>query len=67
MVIGAGKIATDTAGSGFSDTAGNWAEAFIKTAAKNGIVGGYPDGTFGPAKNATRAEAAKMVSTWLKL
>jgi hypothetical protein len=67
MVIGAGKIATDTAGSGFSDTAGNWAETFIKTAAKNGIVGGYPDGTFGPAKNATRAEAAKMVSTWLKL
>ena len=37
-----------------------YAEA-IRTLADTGVIGGYPDGTFGPEKNITRAEAATMI------
>jgi S-layer homology domain len=29
----------------FTDTAGHWAERYIKDATSKGIVNGYPDGT----------------------
>ena len=32
----------------FSDIAGHWAEAYIKLAAGNGWIEGYPDGSFRP-------------------
>lgn len=35
---------------------------YVKVAADKGMIGGYPDKTFRPAGNATRAEAAKMIS-----
>ncbi len=40
----------------FPDTNGHWAEEFICWMKDNGIVGGYPDGTFKPENNVTRAE-----------
>lgn len=40
----------------FPDTNGHWAETFICWMADNGIVGGYPDGTFRPGNAVTRAE-----------
>lgn len=42
----------------FTDTAGNWAEKIINRAAELGIVTGFEDGSFQPAKPVTRAEAA---------
>ena len=46
----------------FSDIAGHWAADYINQAANAGIVDGYPDGTFGPQKLITRAEAMTMVN-----
>ncbi len=52
----------DKGESRFSDIAGHWAEAYIKLAAGNGWIAGYPDGTFGPQRNITRAETATMIN-----
>ena len=38
-----------------------YAESFIAHASELGIVNGYPDGTFKPMNNVTRAEAAKII------
>jgi hypothetical protein len=38
-----------------------WAYQYIETAAAHQIVGGYADGTFRPANEATRAQFAKML------
>ncbi|WP_339298666.1 Ig-like domain-containing protein [Paenibacillus sp. FSL R5-0623] len=46
---------------GFSDISGHWAEARIKQASSKGIINGYPDGTFNPGKNITRAEFSVML------
>ena len=40
----------------FNDTAGHWGEAVIKRAAELGLFKGYPDGSFGPNRNVTRAQ-----------
>ena len=52
----------DKSESRFSDIAGHWAEAYIKLAAGNGWIAGYPDGTFGPQRDITRAETATMIN-----
>lgn len=52
-------------GSGVSFTdvsASNWAKDYILSAAVKGWVSGYPDGTFKPTQNITRAEAVSMVN-----
>lgn len=48
----------------FSDEAqiSGWARDEVKASAAYGIINGYEDGTFRPANNITRAEAAKMLS-----
>ena len=50
----------------FSDIAGHWAEAYIKLAAGNGWIEGYPDGTFKPQQNITRAETVTMINRVLE-
>jgi hypothetical protein len=45
----------------FSDTIGHWAEQAICWAASNGVVGGFPDGTFKPNNTVTRAQVAVML------
>ncbi|OCT12892.1 hypothetical protein A8709_21415 [Paenibacillus pectinilyticus] len=50
----------------FSDIAGHWGEARIKQAVEDGIVSGYPDGTFKPNRAVTRAEFAVMLMNTLK-
>ena len=52
----------DKSESRFTDIAGHWAEAYIKLAAGNGWIAGYPDGTFAPQRNITRAETATMIN-----
>ena len=49
------------AGSSFPDIVGHWGEKYINNTFNNKIVTGYPDGTFNPEGNITRAEMAVMV------
>lgn len=47
----------------FSDTpSSEWYGKYICVAKKNGIISGYPDGTFKPSDNINFAEAAKIIS-----
>jgi len=46
----------------FSDIANHWAKDEISVAYNNGWVDGYPNGTFGPQRNITRAEAVTLVN-----
>ncbi len=48
--------------SGFSDVADNyWAKDWIQAAADEGVVSGYPDGTFRPENAVTRAETSVLL------
>src|SRR5579859_2979894 len=40
-----------------------WAYPYIETAAAQGVIGGYSDGTFRPAAPVTRAQVAKLIVT----
>lgn len=40
----------------FTDTKGHWAESYISRAAELGMFKGYPDGSFGPNVDVTRAQ-----------
>ncbi|MBE0447207.1 MAG: S-layer homology domain-containing protein [Actinobacteria bacterium] len=52
----------------FPDIAkGNWAYKYIETAKAHGVIHGYPDGTFSPGRNITRAEIAKIIAKTLNL
>ena len=67
MVVLAGNFTINTTGVSFSDVdTSHWAFDYIMTAKNLTIVNGYPDGTFGPSNNATRAEAAKMVTVMME-
>ena len=50
----------------FSDIGGHWAEQYIRQAAALGWVQGHPDGTFGPDRPITRAEAVTMINRVLR-
>lgn len=45
-----------------NDIEGHWAQKTIEKWVQSGKIGGYPDGTFGPEKQITRAEFAVMLS-----
>ena len=52
---------TITAANAFPDVADNyWAAPQIKELSEQGVIVGYPDGTFQPDENVTRAEFASM-------
>ncbi|MDD3023618.1 MAG: S-layer homology domain-containing protein [Syntrophomonadaceae bacterium] len=61
---GAGYALAD---SGPSDIAGHWGEKPIHSAMAQGIIKGYPDGTFRPDGPVTRAEFVAMLNTALGL
>ena len=46
----------------FSDIANHWAKDEISIAYNNGWITGYPDGTFGPQRDITRAETMTLVN-----
>ena len=51
----------------FSDMTGHWGVNAVNTLVNLGVVGGYPNGTFQPENNVTRAEYAKMLALALKI
>ncbi|HHY46732.1 MAG TPA: S-layer homology domain-containing protein [Firmicutes bacterium] len=46
----------------FRDTQHSWASDAIEALSSEGIIGGYPDGTFKPEASISRAEFAKIVA-----
>ncbi|MGI6575593.1 MAG: S-layer homology domain-containing protein [bacterium] len=63
MLVQAAKLAPWTADLSFADcdSTSAWAREAVATAVHNAIITGYPDYTFRPQGNATRAEAATVV------
>lgn len=49
-----------------SDSIADYAESAISALYKNGIVSGYPDGSFRPNANCTRAEVANIIYNAVK-
>ncbi|MDR3120354.1 MAG: S-layer homology domain-containing protein, partial [Clostridiales bacterium] len=64
MVSGFDDMET-TEANRFGDTAGHWAAAYINNVAAKGWVSGYPDGTYKPDDNMTRAEVVTVVNRML--
>lgn len=58
------KLSTSSTPLKFKDNAqiSAWAKAAVASAADKKIINGYPDGTFGPKKSLTRAEAVGIIS-----
>lgn len=57
----------NSGGKTFTDVpSDHWAYAYISSAADKGWVNGYTDGSFKPAQNITRAEAAKSTNAMLE-
>ncbi|MGI5876871.1 MAG: S-layer homology domain-containing protein, partial [Dethiobacteria bacterium] len=52
----------------FSDSAkiADWAQQAVAAASASGTINGYPDNTFRPQGQATRAEAATVIVKALK-
>lgn len=52
-------LSSDAAEASFTDAdaIGAWAKGAVNAVAEGEIMGGYPDGSFGPARSITRAEA----------
>jgi hypothetical protein len=50
-----------------SDSISNWARSPLATAAKYGIINGYPDNTIRPQGHATRAEAVTVIIKALEI
>ena len=51
----------------FSDIKDNWAKAYIAALSEAGIVSGFPDGTFRPSKDISRAEMTTILMRTIKL
>ncbi|MEN6390028.1 MAG: S-layer homology domain-containing protein [Syntrophomonas sp.] len=68
IVIKAARL-TPAAENNFIDSGSiaDWAREAVATAVKNQLLKGYPDNTFRPASEATRAEAVSVIASALKL
>jgi len=68
MIVKAAKVKATAAEITFTDSSAisAWAGEAVAAAVQNGIMKGYPDGTFGPRRNATRAEAVTVIANALK-
>ncbi|HOV28185.1 MAG TPA: S-layer homology domain-containing protein [Pseudobacteroides sp.] len=65
--IGKFQLKEITKDDSFNDIKSNkWYYESVIMAKQNGIIGGYPDGSFRPDGKATRAEVATMIFNYLK-
>lgn len=55
-----------SAASKFTDVEGHWGQSYVDYYTENGVVNGYPDGTFRPDEKITRAEAAQVLLNYFK-
>ncbi|MFF2480932.1 S-layer homology domain-containing protein [Paenibacillus sp. NPDC058071] len=53
---------TDSTSTELLDVKGHWAEESIIALSSNGVISGYPDGTFKPDRPITRAEMISIIS-----
>lgn len=51
----------------YSDLIDHWSKLYVESMAAKYVVNGYPDGTYLPEKNVTRAEFAKLIVKALEL
>lgn len=51
----------------FPDISGHWAEGYIEEAASEGLINGYPDGSFKPNGYITRAEMVVIYARMMQL
>lgn len=58
----AGAVAPVSAATTLTDVNGHWAQSQIDALVGQGVVSGYPDGTFKPDNTITRAEFISMVN-----
>ncbi|TEB08244.1 Cellulosome-anchoring protein precursor [Pelotomaculum schinkii] len=64
MVVKAAKLAAPLSnGTSFTDSAeiSGWATGAVAAAVQNGVINGYPDNTFRPKADTTRAEAVTII------
>lgn len=68
MIVRAAKLQAASNGKNFDDSEqiSSWAKSAVAAASANNIIGGYPDNTFKPKNNATRAEAVTVIVKALK-
>jgi hypothetical protein len=68
MIVRAAKLNTATEGTNFADRASvsGWARNAVAAATLNRVMNGYPDNTFRPGNNATRAEAVTVIANAVK-
>ena len=57
---------TGFAASKYSDVDGHWGQSYVEYYSEQGVVNGYPDGTFRPDDKITRAEAAQVLMNYFK-
>jgi hypothetical protein len=69
MVVNATKAGSVNESETFTDSAqiSAWAKEPVAKAAAAGLITGYPDGSFKPKANATRAEAAVILDRSMKI
>lgn len=66
LLTGDSRAKYETTYCHFSDVAATrWSAKAIATMANAGVITGYPDGTFGPARSVTRAEFATIAARFL--
>nr|WP_245252199.1 S8 family serine peptidase [Paenibacillus sediminis] len=63
MIVNTGKLTSAQSNITFKDSSSisSWAKDAVNAAAGAGVIGGYPNGTFKPRGNATRAEGAAVI------
>ncbi|MCG3087508.1 S-layer homology domain-containing protein [Sporosarcina cyprini] len=59
-------VVASAADKSFPDIKGNTHEEAINALVAQGIIGGYPDGTFKANKTLTRSDVVKMMGKWLE-
>lgn len=63
LLMKSAGVSAETVATKFPDVAErHWASAFVAAASESGVVLGYPDGTFKPRNNITRAEGLAMIA-----
>ncbi|MER2027883.1 MAG: S-layer homology domain-containing protein [Solibacillus sp.] len=64
-VLAATAVVPAASAASFSDIKGSGHENAITLLSEQGIIGGYPDGTFKPNQNLTRSDVVKLLGKYL--